>query len=180
VPEEHRRGAPRRLRFAIVVVSTSRYRALQEGREVPPDITGDTIQALVSGAGHEVASRRVAPDDVRALRETLEAEMARGVDAIIFAGGTGLSPDDVTVEAIRPLLDKELPGFGELFRHLSYEQVGTAAMLSRALAGVKQDVAIFCLPGSPDAAELAVRELILPEVGHMIKHARERRGHELP
>ena len=180
MPEEHRRGAPRRLRFAIVVVSTSRYRALQEGREVPPDITGDIIQALVFGAGHEVVSRCVAPDDVRMLRDILKAKMARGVDAIIFAGGTGLSPDDVTIEAIRPLLDKELPGFGELFRHLSYNRVGTAAMLSRALAGVRQGVVIFCLPGSPDAAELAVRELILPEVGHMIKHAREGKGHELP
>ena len=180
MPEEHRRRAPRRLRFAVVVVSTSRYRALQKGREMPPDITGDTIQALISEAGHEVASRCVAPDDIRVLKEILEAEIARGADAIIFAGGTGLSPDDVTIEAIRPLLDKELPGFGELFRRLSYEQVGTAAMLSRALAGVRKGVAIFCLPGSPDAAELAVRELILPEVGHMIKHAREGRGHELP
>ncbi len=175
MPETHKRGAPKRVRFAVVVVSTSRYQALQEGREPPPDITGDTICRLLEEAGHVVISRRVVPDKVAAIRLALAEETAKGADAIIFAGGTGLSPDDMTVEAIRPLLDKELPGFGEFFRMLSYQRVGSAAMLTRALAGVRAGTAVFCIPGSPDAAELAVKELIGPEVGHLLKHARERK-----
>ena len=172
VPEAHRREAPRKVRFSLVVVSSSRYEALREGREPEPDVTGDTICELLAEAGHEVVSRRIAPDDVGILRAILAEEAAKGVGAIIFAGGTGLSPDDVTIEAIGPLLDKEMPGFGELLRLLSYERIGPAAMLSRALAGIYKGVAVFCLPGSPHAAELAVRKLIGPEVGHILKHAR--------
>jgi len=174
VPEAHRREAPKSVRFSVVIVSTSRYEALKAGREGPPDLTGDLLCRLLAETGHEVISRRVAPDDIWALRSVLEEEARKGVDAIIFAGGTGLSPDDVTIEAIRPLLEKEMPGFGELLRLLSYERVGPAAMLTRALAGVYKGVVVFCLPGSPDAAELAVRELIGPEVGHAVKHARGR------
>ena len=156
----------------MVVVSSSRYEALKAGLSPEPDITGDLICELLTKMGHEVVSRRIAPDDIEALRAILTEEARRGVEAIIFAGGTGLSPDDVTIEAIRPLLDKEMPGFGELLRLLSYERIGPAAMLTRALAGVYKGMAVFCLPGSPDAARLAVERLIGPEVGHVIKHAR--------
>jgi len=172
VPEAHRERAPRRISFSVVVVSTSRYKALKAGLSPEPDITGDLICDLLTKMGHEVVSRRIAPDDVEALRAILDEEARRGIGAIIFAGGTGLSPDDVTIEAIRPLLDKEMPGFGELLRLLSYERVGPAAMLTRALAGIYKGVAVFCLPGSPDAAKLAIEELIGPEVGHVVKHAR--------
>lgn len=175
VPEEHKREAPRSVRFAVVVVSTSRYEALRAGREPPKDITGDLIERLLAQAGHEVIMRRVVPDDVDAIRRALQEALGAGAQAVIFAGGTGVSPDDVTIEAIRPLLDKDLPGFGELFRLLSYQRVGSAAMLTRALAGVCKGAAVFCIPGSPDAAELAVKELIGPEVGHVVKHARERK-----
>lgn len=160
------------MRFSVVVVSTSRYEALASGREPPPDLTGDLICELLAASGHIIVSRRVVPDDVGALRSALEEEANRGVDVIVFAGGTGLSPRDVTVEAIRPMLEKEMPGFGELLRLLSYERVGPAAMLTRALAGVYKGVVVFCLPGSPDAARLAVEKLIGPEVGHAVKHAR--------
>ena len=175
VPESHRRGAPRSARFSLVIVSTSRYRALAEGREPPPDRTGEVIEELLGRAGHEVISRRVIPDDIGAVRAALVEEAARGADAVVFAGGTGISPDDITIEAVRPLLDKELPGFGEIFRFLSYQRIGSAAILTRALAGVYRGVAVFCLPGSPDAAKLAVEALIAPEVGHLLKHAKERR-----
>ena len=176
MPEEHRRGAPRSVRFALFVVSTSRFRALQEGREPPKDITGDVIERLLVQAGHIVLFKRILPDDEGAIRRALEEALGRGAEAVIFAGGTGISPDDVTIEAIRPMLEKELPGFGELLRALSYERVGSAAMLTRALAGVLKGAAIFCIPGSPDAAELAVKELIGPEIGHLIRHARGKRA----
>jgi len=98
---------------------------------------------------------------------------SRKVDAIITCGGTGVGPKDLTIEAVRPLLDKEIRGFGEIFRHLSYEEIGSAAVLTNALAGVAGGKAIFCIPGSPQAASLAVEKLILPEAAHILKHTRE-------
>ena len=176
MPEEHRRGAPKSVRLALFIVSTSRFRALQEGREPPEDITGAIIERLLTEAGHSILIKRILPDDEGAIREALLEALAGGAEAVIFSGGTGISPDDKTIEAIRPLLDKELPGFGELLRALSYERIGSAAMLTRALAGICRGTAVFCIPGSPDAAELAVKELIGPEIGHVIRHARGRRA----
>jgi len=99
---------------------------------------------------------------------------SEGIDAIIVCGGTGISPKDVTIEAVRPLLIKTLPGFGELFRKLSFCEIGSAAVLTRALAGVADHgKAVFCIPGSPQAAKLALEKLILPEAGHILKHSRE-------
>jgi molybdenum cofactor biosynthesis protein B len=95
------------------------------------------------------------------------------VDAVIFCGGTGISPSDVTIETITPFLDKTLPGFGEIFRRLSYDEIGSAAVLSRAIAGIAKGKAVFCIPGSPNAVQLCLPKLILPETGHLLKHARE-------
>jgi molybdenum cofactor biosynthesis protein B len=95
------------------------------------------------------------------------------VDAAIFCGGTGIAPSDITIETVTPFLDKLLPGFGEIFRHLSYDEIGSAAILSRAIAGIAQGKAVFCLPGSPNAVQLCLSKLIIPEAGHLIKHARE-------
>jgi molybdenum cofactor biosynthesis protein B len=95
------------------------------------------------------------------------------LDAAIFCGGTGITPKDVTIEAVSPFLEKTLPGFGELFRRLSYDKVGSAAVMSRAVAGVARGKALFCIPGSPDAVRVSVEMLILPEVPHIVKHARE-------
>ena len=176
IPEEHKREAPRSVRFAIFVVSTSRFRALEEGLEPPRDITGDIIERLLVQTGHTVVLKRIVPDDEEALRRALHEALDGGAEAVVFAGGTGVSPDDITIEAIRPVLDKELPGFGELLRALSYKRIGSAAMLTRALAGVHRGAAVFCIPGSPDAAELAIKELIGPEVGHIIRHARGKRA----
>jgi len=97
---------------------------------------------------------------------------ASKVDAIITCGGTGINPSDVTIETLEPILEKELPGFGELFRHLSYQEIGSAAVMTRAVAGVAKGKVIFCLPGSPNAAKLCLEKLILPETGHIILHAR--------
>jgi molybdenum cofactor biosynthesis protein B len=96
-----------------------------------------------------------------------------GVDATVFCGGTGITPTDVTIETVSPFLEKTLPGFGEIFRRLSFDEIGSAALLSRALAGVAKGKAIFCLPGSPHAVEMALTNIIIPEAGHIVKHAIE-------
>jgi molybdenum cofactor biosynthesis protein B len=96
-----------------------------------------------------------------------------GVDAAVFCGGTGIAPSDVTIETVMPFLEKTLPGFGEIFRRISYDKTGSAAFMSRAIAGVARGKALFCIPGSPDAVRVSVELLISPEAGHIVKHARE-------
>ncbi|HEX59633.1 MAG TPA: MogA/MoaB family molybdenum cofactor biosynthesis protein, partial [Methanomicrobia archaeon] len=129
---------------------------------------------LLEESGHEVVFYDIIPDDFTKIQESVKMLFqASDVDFIVTTGGTGLTKRDVTIEAVSPLLEKVLPGFGELFRLKSYEQVGTAAILSRAVAGVAAGKAIFCLPGSPDAVRLALSEIIIPEAPHIVKHARE-------
>jgi len=170
---EHKAAAPKSLNFALIVCSTSRSESLKR-HERFRDQSGDVIVEKLRNNGHRVTVRRVVPDD----RDVIQKNLMRllrswKVDAIIACGGTGLGPRDLTIEAVRPLLNKEIQGFGEIFRHLSYEEIGSAAVLTNALAGVARGKVIFCIPGSPQAASLAVEKLILPEVGHILKHARE-------
>lgn len=106
----------------------------------------------------------------RAMEEVLED---KNVEAVILCGGTGTTPTDISIETVTPMLQKTLPGFGEIFRKLSYETMGSAAILSRAIAGVASGKAVFCIPGSIDAVRLCLDKLILPEAGHIVKHARE-------
>lgn len=171
--ERHKREAPKKLGFAIFVCSSSRFREWQrKGRADDP--SGDLILKLLEGAGHRVVLRSVLPDDGAVIRQgILKALGTEDVDAVITCGGTGVASKDVTVEALKPLLEKELPGFGELFRRLSYDEIGSAALMSRALAGVTKGKAVFVLPGSPQAVRLCVERLILPEAPHIVKHTRE-------
>jgi len=171
--EEHKASAPEHLKFAVIICSTSRYKEFSESRRLN-DPSGDLIVKMLKENGHAVTMRRIISDDKTQIQRILmRALKSRKVDAIIFSGGTGISPRDVTIETVQPLLEKEMPGFGEVFRALSYEKIGSAAILTRALAGVAKGKAIFCLPGSPQAVSLALEKLILPEAGHIIKHARE-------
>ncbi|MCD6088243.1 MogA/MoaB family molybdenum cofactor biosynthesis protein [Candidatus Bathyarchaeota archaeon] len=171
--DEHKARAPEYLKFAVIICSTSRYKEFSEFRRLN-DPSGDLIVKMLKENGHAVTMRRIIPDDKTQIQRVLmRALKSRKVDAIIFSGGTGISPEDVTIETVQPLLEKEMPGFGEIFRALSYERIGSAAILTRALAGVAKGKAIFCLPGSPQAVSLALKKLILPEAGHIIKHARE-------
>lgn len=171
--EEHKKGAPKKLSFAIIIVSSSRYQKQKKG-ETMTDISGDLISELLKKAGHEVKMRKIIPDDVLEIRKTLtDAIYEHKVDVVIFSGGTGISKKDVTIEAILPLLEKDLPGFGEIFRFLSFKEIGTAAIVTRAVAGIYRNTLIFCIPGSPQAAKLAVEKLILPEAPHIVKHAKE-------
>lgn len=149
---------------AVLTVSSSRDRAADE--------SGDAIAAALEGTDATVAARDLVTDDESTIRETVTALRDRdAVEAIVTTGGTGLTPDDVTVEAVRPLFDRAIPGFGEQFRARSVEDVGPMAMLSRATAGVTDGVPVFCLPGSEQAARFGTAELVVPILGHAVTMA---------
>lgn len=161
---EHRDRAPRSIATAILTVSDTRTATTDEG--------GALIQHLCEAAGHRVIERRLVPDDQAQIRRAVE-ELASLPDAqaVLVTGGTGVSPRDRTFEAVVDLLDVRLDGFGELFRALSFQQIGSAAMLSRAVAGLRSGVPVFVMPGSPPAVRLAMEALILPELGHIVAEA---------
>lgn len=165
MPAKHRSLAPGDIGLAVLTVSDS--------RTPEDDVSGRRIQELATEVGHRVVERRLVGDDIAAIRPAV-AELAAlpGVDIVVVSGGTGFSPRDVTLEAVAPLLDPVIEGFGELFRMLSFEQVRAAAMLSRATAGLIEDRVVFVLPGSPKAVELAMEKLILPEAGHLLGQMR--------
>jgi molybdopterin adenylyltransferase len=163
--EQHRSYAPSTLGFGVITVSDS--------RTAGDDTSGRALRDLAEAAGHRVEGSALVPDDVAAIRGAVREMLGLpGVDVVVLTGGTGFSPRDVTLDAVLPLLEKPVEGFGELFRMLSYEQVGAAAMLSRAAAGLAGTRAVFLLPGSPKAVTLAMEKLILPEAGHLLGQAR--------
>jgi len=172
--KKHKAEAPKKLNFALIVCSSSRYEEMKAGKTVE-DPSGELIAKLVEDGGHKVIYKTIIPDNSAMIRIELKKLVSdREVDVVIFCGGTGISPSDVTIETVTPLLEKTLPGFGEIFRWLSYQEIGSAAMLSRALAGTVEGKAVFCIPGSPQAVRLCIEKLILPEAPHIVKHARER------
>jgi len=170
----HKEEAPKRLGFAVVTISTSRHRDSKAGKHIV-DESGDLIVEKLKNHAHTVVSRQLIPDDKIMIEQTIQ-EMLKSpkINAIITCGGTGINPADVTIETVEPILEKELQGFGEIFRWLSYEEIGSPAVMTRAIAGVTQGKAIFCLPGSPQAVKSCLEKLILPEAGHIILHARGR------
>jgi molybdenum cofactor biosynthesis protein B len=158
----HGAAAPRPAHCAIVTVSDTR------GRE--DDVSGDLLRERVERGGHQVVWRRWVPDDAPRIRRVVRAALARrDVDAVLLTGGTGVAPRDVTPEAVAPLVQRWLPGFGELFRSLSQRQVGSAAWLSRAAAGVARGRLLVILPGSPAAVRLAADRLLVPELTHAVR-----------
>lgn len=158
---EHKHHAVRGARCAVLTVSDT--------RTLETDSSGSAIVDLLAEAGHEPFHAGLVTDDVDAIRERVEALLSDGsVQAVVVNGGTGVGRRDVTIEALVPLMEKELPGFGELFRALSHREIGSAALMSRALGGVARGRALFCIPGSEKACRLAVRELIGPELGHIL------------
>ncbi len=165
---EHRRGIGRGLRrlgFAFVTVSDTRSEQSDE--------SGRRARQLAAAAGHREVLYLLVPDEVAGIRRALEAALEKStVDVVVFSGGTGFSPRDLTIEAVTPLFERTMEGFGELFRTLSYAQVGAAAMLSRAAAGIARGRAVFVVPGAPDAVALAMEKLILPEAAHLLAQAR--------
>ncbi|WP_044479883.1 MogA/MoaB family molybdenum cofactor biosynthesis protein [Paenibacillus antibioticophila] len=161
--DEHRREAPKHVKCLVVTVSDTRV--------AENDYSGQLTKELLSSQEYEVVDYRIIKDDYDGIRQLLrEAVSSRKVEAILLNGGTGIAPRDNTYEAVRSLLNKELPGFGEIFRYLSYtEDIGAAAILSRAIAGTIGNVAIFSMPGSQGAVKLAMEKIILPELRHVIR-----------
>ncbi len=170
---KHKAEAPKKLSFGIFVCSTSRYQKLMKGEKVE-DVSGDLIESLLKSAGHVVVFRKVISDDKVLIGDGVrQALISTNLDAVVFCGGTGITISDVTIETVSPFLEKTLPGFGEIFRRLSFDAIGSAAVLSRAIAGVAKGKVFFCIPGSPDAVRVCFEKLILPEATHIVRHARE-------
>jgi molybdenum cofactor biosynthesis protein B len=162
---EHRARGARQVACAILTVSDT--------RTLETDSSGAMARDLLVQAGHRVVCHEILPDEPERVRARVGAWLEDGdVEAVVVNGGTGLAPRDTTYEAIVGLLEKRLDGFGELFRMLSFEQIGAAAMLSRAVAGVARGTVVVSMPGSTAAVELAMSKLVVPELGHMVKLAR--------
>lgn len=158
-PRQHKEHAPARVKCGVVTSSDSRTPETDE--------SGALIKDLLTRAGHSILFYAVVKDDAKAIVDAVE-QASWTCDAIVTSGGTGPGRRDVTVEALRPRFEKALPGFGEIFRRLSYDAIGSAAWLSGAAAGIYHGRIVFCLPGAPDACRLALESLILPELPHAV------------
>jgi len=160
----HRKEAKASVRVAVITVSDT--------RTLETDTGGRLVSELLTEAGHRVHGREIVADEPDAIAAATRAGLAAAeVGAVILTGGTGVAPRDVTPESVEPLLERTIPGFGEIFRLLSYEDIGSAALLSRALAGLAQGRVVFVIPGSRGAVRLAMEKLILPELGHLTAEA---------
>ena len=165
--QQHRAQAPDSVLCAVLVVSDTRTLQTDKG--------GLLIEELLENHGHAVASRQIVRDDEFRIRDAVEVAQRGDAEVVIVTGGSGIGARDCTPEALRPLLTKEMPGFGEVFRVLSFSEVGAATMLSRAFAGVMGRTLLFVLPGSTNAVKLAMEKLILPELGHLVREVRPER-----
>jgi len=170
--EKHREASPERVRVAVLTISDTRTPETDTG--------GNAIVELIQGAGHEVSRREIVQDAAPRIEVVLQEFLADGsVDAVITTGGTGISARDTTYEVVSRLIDKKLDGFGELFRMLSYEEIGAAAILSRAVAGASGSKFVACLPGSTNAVRLAMEKLLVPEIPHVVFELRKHRTEEI-
>ena len=165
----HKKEAPKIVRCQIITISDT--------RDMDTDKSGQMMEGLIEEAGHEVVGREVVKDEAEQIRmAVLEACRHTEIDCVLTNGGTGIAKRDVTIEALSELYEKEIPGFGELFRMLSYQDdIGPAAILSRASAGVIEDTPVFSTPGSSGAVRLAMTKLIIPELGHIVREIRKDR-----
>ena len=163
----HRAHGHRSLHVSILSVSTS--------RDLASDTSGHWIAKQLRRESHQLATHMMVTDDIASIRRAVSHIVSETPSqAIIVTGGTGIAPKDVTIEAIQPLFLKELTAFGPVFAQLSFEQIDSAAILSRATAGIVGQCVVYCIPGSLKACKLACRELIFPELGHVYKHAVEK------
>jgi molybdopterin adenylyltransferase len=166
---EHRADAPSALNLAVMTVSDT--------RTLENDTSGALIVAMAEAAGHRVLERVLVPDEPECMRPLLLGFAARGeLHATLITGGTGISPRDQTYETVSALLTKPIPGYGELFRMLSYAEIGPACILSRAIGGLIGQSAVLVMPGSRAAVDLAMSRIILPELPHIVREARKTTG----
>ncbi len=162
---EHRKSAPAAVRLGILSVSTT--------RSLSDDESGLWMARLAKKEGHVVLFHDVVTDDITTIREAaLKAIRDHSLQALLITGGTGITPKDVTIEAITPLFVKQMTAFGAIFAQLSYEEIDAAAILSRAAAGTIGDTVVFCMPGSKKACQLACKALIFPDLGHVVAHVK--------
>ena len=162
--QEHKHEAPKSVGCAVLIISDSRTEQTDE--------SGKLLKEKLSQNGHRVLAYSILQNDSEAIRKKVSELLGQdGLQVIITSGGTGVSHRDVTVETISPILEKKLEGFGELFRSLSYQEIGAASIMSRAIAGVVGGKVIICIPGSLGAVKLAVERIILSEIGHMVWEA---------
>ena len=162
--KEHKARSLEQVRCAVLTVSDTRTRETDE--------SGGLIEELLKDGGHVVVARHIVENDAGVIREWVKG--LHGVQVVITTGGTGIGPKDVTIEALSPLMEKELPGFGELFRSLSREEIGSGAIMTRSTAGVIDGIVVICLPGSLGAVRLAMSRIVLPEIGHMTMEVSKR------
>ncbi len=163
--ETHRSSSPARLRFAVVTVSDTRDLATDRG--------GAYLVETIEAAGHAISRREIVRDEREEITTAaLAAASDPSVDLVLFTGGTGIAPRDVTAPTLEALFDSPIPGFGELFRWLSFEEIGAATILSRATAGLIGRTVVLALPGSPKALRLAMERIVLAEAGHLVSQAR--------
>ena len=164
--QQHRESAPEGVRVAVLTISDTRTPETDTG--------GDTAEEGLRAAGHEVVHRGIVPDEAASIHtELVELLVRPDVDAVVTTGGTGISARDTTYEVVDRMIDKKLDGFGEIFRMLSYEEIGAAAVLSRAVAGAVGAKFVACLPGSRNAVRLAVEKLLAPEMAHVVFELRK-------
>ena len=163
---KHKAAAPKKVKLGIITVSST--------RTIQDDKSGIWIGKRARKEGHQVVFHRVIPDDAEIISQTvMDTVRDNKPEVILLTGGTGISRKDVTIEAVQPLFEKELTAFGPLFAQLSFEEIDSAALLSRAMAGVFQNTILFCMPGSLQACKLACMALIFPELGHLVGHVHE-------
>ena len=164
---DHKKKTPKNLNIAVISASSTR-------RDIEEDKSGLWIKKQARKEGHEVVVHNTVADDTEAIRDMVGQIIERiGPDIILMSGGTGIARKDVTIEAVQPLFDKTLTAFGTLFTQLSFDEIDSAALLSRAAAGIIGSTIVFCMPGSLNACKLACNQLIFPELGHLVKHIRE-------
>ena len=159
----HKAAAPLSVRVAVLTISDTRTEAT--------DTSGGAIVSLLEQAGHTVTARAIVPDEPADVTSFVAAQLRGDAQVVITTGGTGITSRDATFEAVDEMLEKRLDGFGELFRMLSYADIGAAAMMSRACAGLARGRVVIALPGSEDAVRLAMTKLVVPELGHLVQQA---------
>ncbi len=163
--EQHKTQSPTVLRFAVITISDTRDAASDKG--------GALLVEVLQAAGHVVARRELVKDERKAIEIAVRSAVTdANVDLVLTTGGTGIAPRDVTYDTLKSILDSEIPGFGELFRWLSFREIGSATMLSRALGGLLHGKVVLALPGSPKALKLAMDEIVLKEAGHLVSQSR--------
>ncbi|RZN64047.1 MAG: molybdenum cofactor biosynthesis protein MoaB [Candidatus Methanoliparum thermophilum] len=173
--EDHKKDAKKDLKYGIITVSSSRYSNYKNvsNPSDAKDVSGEIMQDLIEKAKSDLVLYKLVPDDIDMIDNALSYAIESDAEVILISGGTGLAKKDLTIETASKYYEKKIDGFGELFRYLSFEEIGSAAILSRASAGIVRDKVIFVMPGSPNAVKLAMKQLILKEAPHILRHIKK-------